>query len=179
MTRLGSLDSGSKYPLTKTETGKHSRSTSVDMNRNKSSKSDAAWKQLNEGLNHLLPMTGKKAIPNQNGAVQISKSPARELRKSSSRSSLYNNEAELESEDDQMYHTVHCGTGGGRKNTLTSSRNLEPFSKITRRRNGEVENSFLSTQLETPLSNASSMHSLYEPIEQFNKSANGVNGPSH
>ena len=185
--RIGSVDSGSMMnraaPVQRDYPGEnrmHLRSTSVDMYRPpplSKSNSSAAWKQLNDDLNHIFPMT----TPKKNSYPSIPKSPIvgmsnnssrLELRKSSSRSSLYN-EGDLESEDDQMYHTVHLGTGtGGRKNTMTISRNSEPFSKLMRRRNGEVEDPNLHVSATHPaaiisaaaakMSNASSMHNLHE-----------------
>merc|ERR1719225_506430 len=86
--------------------------------------SAASWKQLNDGLNHLFPVQNKKSsLPNRplgscNPATAYgSQNRMPELRKSSSRSSLYD---ELESSEDvdQRYHTV---TGmPNRKNTLVA-----------------------------------------------------------
>ena len=126
--RIGSVDSGltTKTKVTHLPTKKQSN--------------NVCWKQLNEGLNHIFP--NKK-----NSMEKI-------LRKSSSRTSLYDGETS----EDEVYHTVH---GTSRKNTLVVSRNLDPFSKITRRRNGETE----LPQVTELLSNASSNHSLYNETE--------------
>ena len=157
--RIGSVDSGSvmnkvNYPLRSaggSEHRMHLRSTSVDMNRPPPlmrSNSNAAWKHLNDSLNHLFPK--KSSLPCLPKSPLSSRRP--DLVKSSSRTSLFC-DGDLDSEDDQLYHTVHA-TGSGRKNTLTCSRNSEPFSKIMRRRNGDVE--------DPRLSNASSMQSLHD-----------------
>ena len=144
------------------------RSSSVHSKKHSRENSGTAWKQLNDGLNNLFP--GKKSSnpslpemqqlitagtgsrtaattvvgpPGGNGGGPQNRptSPCvvvRELRKSASRSSLISSDYEYMSEDEQIYlHTIH---GGGRINTLTSSRHLEPFSKITRRRSGEDPN---------------------------------------
>ena len=80
-------------------------------------------------------------LNNQQLLQQRPTSPSvKELRKSASRSSLCCND-DHESEDEQIYlHTVH---GGGRINT---SRLLEPFSKITRRRSGEDQSNTTSEE---------------------------------
>ena len=63
---------------------------------------------------------------------------------------MYNPEADLDQSDDEHYlHTIH---GGGRNNTVTTSRHLEPFSKITRQKGNE------DSQL--PLSSASSCQNV-------------------
>ena len=127
--RIGSVDSG-MYSAAPTNS-RHLRSTSVESktapgtNKMHSMNSSAAsWKQLNDGLNHLFPVQNKKSsLPNRplgscNPATAYgSQNRMPELRKSSSRSSLYD---ELESSEDvdQRYHTV---TGmPNRKNTLVA-----------------------------------------------------------
>ena len=122
LSRIGSVDSGLK-------------TTSKIMHLPAQKQSQIGWKQLNEGLNHIFP--------NKKNSME------KLLRKSSSRTSLYDGETS----EDEVYHTVH---GTSRKNTLVVSRNLDPFSKITRRRNGETE----LPQVTELLSNASSNHSL-------------------
>ena len=127
--RIGSVDSG-MYSAAPSNS-RHLRSTSVESktapgtNKMHSMNSSAAsWKQLNDGLNHLFPVQNKKSsLPNRplgscNPATAYgSQNRMPELRKSSSRSSLYD---ELESSEDvdQRYHTV---TGmPNRKNTLVA-----------------------------------------------------------
>ena len=166
-TRLGSLDANAGHPsMMMMNIKQHPtimRSSSVHSKKHSRENSGTAWKQLNDGLNHLFP--GKKssnpsmALPEMQqlittgtgsrtattvvgppGPQNRPTSPCvvRELRKSASRSSLISSDYEYMSEDEQIYiHTIH---GGGRINTLTSSRHLEPFSKITRRRSGEDPN---------------------------------------
>ena len=80
------------------------------------------------------------------------------LRKSSSRTSLYDGETS----EDEVYHTVH---GAGRKNTMVVSRNLDPFSKITRRQQREMQSELLPQVNELSMSNASSNHSLNHETE--------------
>ena len=145
------------------------RSSSVHSKKSREN-SGTAWKQLNDELNHIFPCkkssnpsmggvapemmqqltgTGSRTVGGsgpplpggptgpQNNNRPTSPCVVRELRKSASRSSLIS-DYEYMSEDEQIYlHTIH---GGGRINTLTSSRHLEPFSKITRRRSGEDSN---------------------------------------
>ena len=86
--------------------------------------SNTAWKQLNDGLNHLFPVQNKKSSLPKNHPVgtvsQILRPPS--LRKSSSRSSLYDGDLDFDpsNEDlDQRYHTV-TGTTPNRKNTLVN-----------------------------------------------------------
>ena len=129
LSRIGSVDSGLK-------------TTSKIMHLPQKSHSNNAWKQLNEGLNHIFP--------NKKNSME------KMLRKSSSRTSLYDGETS----EDEVYHTVH---GSGRKNTMVVSRNLDPFSKITRRRNGETE----LPQVNELLSNASSNHSLNNEMTEI------------
>ena len=159
-TRLGSLDANAGHPSMMMNMKQHPtimRSSSVHSKKSREN-SGVAWKQLNDELNHIFPckkssnpsmaaaemqqLTGRAAtvVVGPGGPQNRPTSPrVRELRKSASRSSLISDlDHEYMSEDEQIYlHTIH---GGGRINTLTSSRHLEPFSKITRRRSGEDPN---------------------------------------
>lgn len=137
--RLGSVDSGSK--TLKHLTPKTSKSGPGQAPQN----NQASWKQLNDELNHIFP--NKK--PSVEKMV---------LRKSSSRTSLYDGETS----EDEVYHTVH---GAGRKNTMVVSRNLDPFSKITRRQQREMQSELLPQVNELSMSNASSNHSLNHETE--------------
>ena len=156
-TRLGSLDANAGHPsmMNMKQHPTIMRSSSVHSKKSREN-SGVAWKQLNDELNHIFPckkssnpsmaaaemqqLTGRAAtvVGPPGGPQNRPTSPrVRELRKSASRSSLISDlgDHEYMSEDEQIYlHTIH---GGGRINTLTSSRHLEPFSKITRRRSGE------------------------------------------
>ena len=66
--RIGSVDSGTIHGFSRT----HSRSTSIDLTKNllpgngPKMNSGAAWKQLNDGLNHLFPgqSNKKSSLPN-------------------------------------------------------------------------------------------------------------------
>ena len=135
ISRLGSVDSGSK-------TLKHLPSPKTS--KSGQAPSNQAWKQLNDELNHIFP--------NKKSSID-----SKILRKSSSRTSLYDGETS----EDEVYHTVH---GAGRKNTMVASRNLDPFSKITRRQQ-RSEMSELLPQVNELLSNASSNHSLNHETE--------------
>ena len=160
-TRLGSLDANAGHPsmMNMKQHPTIMRSSSVHSKKSREN-SGVAWKQLNDELNHIFPckkssnpsmaaemqqLTGRAATvgvgpPGAGIPQNRPTSPrVRELRKSASRSSLISDlDHEYMSEDEQIYlHTIH---GGGRINTLTSSRHLEPFSKITRRRSGEDPN---------------------------------------
>ncbi len=105
-----------------------------------------AWKQLNDDLNHLFPTSSSATRSRKPSGEVLHHHPHHpnggnqhhllqsKLTKSSSRTSLYGGDIETtDGEDDQLYHTVH----GGRKNTVTASRKLEPFSKIVRRRQND------------------------------------------
>lgn len=178
-TRIGSLDSGSVKPiLTGTQSlpgGKQVRSTSVDLAKHEHNlmlsgkghpgsvrNPNAAWKQLNDDLNHLFPMTSARSRPP--GMTHL-KSPNRELRKSSSRSSLLNIETDLESEDDQLYHHTVTGVEGARNKSATGSRNLPSAGDFHAKihRSSRDPEDYLPLENLPNLSNASSMHSLYEP----------------
>ena len=127
MTRVGSVDSNSPGLNHRQHQPLHRTSSMSNRKTN-----NAAWKQLNDELNHLFPCKkssnpNMQQLNNQNLQQRPTSPSVKELRKSASRSSLCCND-DHESEDEQIYlHTVH---GGGRINT---SRLLEPFSKITRR----------------------------------------------
>ena len=129
--RIGSVDSG--FPGSRP----HSRSTSVELRTNSAAavaskmNSNAAWKQLNDGLNHLFPVQNKKSslpkLLTTSGSQQQPQTLSRpELRKSSSRSSLCDDfELIQDLNEDQRYHTVTGSTNvsatvHGRKNTLVS-----------------------------------------------------------
>ena len=137
--RIGSVDSGTIHGFSRT----HSRSTSissVDLTKNvlpgngPKMNSGAAWKQLNDGLNHLFPgqSNKKSSLPNNNKNPNTlgpqNQRPELQLRKSSSRSSLYDPsssdlEFEAANEDiiqDQRYHTVTGTVATNRKNTLVT-----------------------------------------------------------
>ena len=135
--RIGSVDSG--HPGYNSRP--HSRSTSVELRSGTAAasaaaaaaaaskmNSSAAWKQLNDGLNHLFPVQNKKpSLPKLLSQTSQPNALSRpELRKSSSRSSLCD-EFELQDiNEDQRYHTVTGSTtvsGHGRKNTLVAPRN--------------------------------------------------------
>jgi hypothetical protein len=184
--RVKSVDSGMIIiPTTSEQQQQHQmrlRTNSMDHPNVVKNHQSHAWKQLNEDLNHLFPTHSRRpsgsggglAVDNPNGLlIQITKPP---LRKSASRSCIYEDFYEAPALDDpddlhQSYHTIH----GGRKNPLTASRNLEPFSKITRsRRNGVGDEShqFLHPdqghylpELTEKLSNASSITSVCSSLE--------------
>ena len=137
--RLGSVDSGSK-------TLKHLTPKTSKTSVTGGPPSNNSWKQLNDELNHIFP--------NKKPSVEKMMT----LRKSSSRTSLYDGETS----EDEVYHTVH---GAGRKNTMVVSRNLDPFSKITRRQQREMQSELLPQVNELSMSNASSNHSLNHETE--------------
>lgn len=207
--RIGSVDSGTIHGFSRT----HSRSTSVDLTKNvlpgngPKMNSGAAWKQLNDGLNHLFPgqSNKKSSLPNNNKNPNTlgPQNLRPELRKSSSRSSLYDPsgsdlEFEATSEDiiqDQRYHTVTGTVTTNRKNTLVNlpgsilhplmqgrTTPLNPPSGpeggglVMRRRTGEVDG---------PLLNAEQLRSLstspypWQTAEPQNLRPVLVNGVSH
>ena len=174
--RIGSVDSNA-HPIVRPNT-MLTRSSSV--HSHKKSNSQVSWKQLNDDLNHLFPckknsnpnltINPQQLMPRPTSPSVTPTTPKGDpLRKSLSRTSLYNPEADLDQSDDEHYlHTIH---GGGRTNTVTTSRHLEPFSKITRQKGNE------DSQL--PLSSASSCQNVDgagEPASSWHHSmvANGV-----